>query len=166
MKYEDRVRMKKAMDVLNSKLTIILPDLMSSNVKLVERLKNKLKVSTLFNNIEHRNRKYLKGFINCSNKRTNFLKTGLEMKRALKQSNKNTQLLCKQMNEDLILKNMDILLNEKKLISENTEPETHLKINNLLTVMKKAIKPPLFEKYEEKTENKVLTEDKIDKIKK
>ena len=165
MKYEDRVRMKKAMDVLNSKLTIILPDLMSSNVKLVERLKNKLKVSTLFNNIEHRNRKYLKGFINCSNKRTNFLKTGLEMKRALKQSNKNTQLLCKQMNEDLILKNMDILLNEKKLISENTEPETHLKINNLLTVMKKAIKPSLTGKNEEKNETKVITEDKLDKMK-
>ena len=165
MEFEEKLQMKKAMDILNSKLNIILPDLMSSNNKLVERLKNKLKVSTLFNNIEHRNRKYFKGFINSSNKRANFLKTGLDMKKALKQSNKNTQLLCKQMNEDLILRNMDLLLSEKKLISENTEPETHLKINNLLTVMKKAIKPPLFEKYEEKTENKVLTEDKIDKIK-
>ena len=74
--------------------------------------------------------------------------------------------LCKQMEGDLILKNMDILLNEKKLISENTEQETHMKLNNLINTMKRAIKPPLFTKRdEEKKELKILTENEIDKIK-
>ena len=166
MNIDDQLRMKKAMDALNSKLTLVLPDLMSSNTKLGERLKNKLKVSTLFNNIEHRNRKYLKAFIYNANQRANFLKTGLELNKAIKQSKKNMSSLCKQMEGDLILKNMDILLNEKKLISENTEQETHMKLNNLINTMKRAIKPPLFTKRdEEKKELKILTENKIDKIK-
>ena len=166
MNIDDQLRMKKAMDALNSKLTLVLPDLMSSNTKLEERLKNKLKVSTLFNNIEHRNRKYLKAFIYNANQRANFLKTGLELNKAIKQSKKNMSSLCKQMEGDLILKNMDILLNEKKLISENTEQETHMKLNNLINTMKRAIKPPLFTKRdEEKKELKILTENEIDKIK-
>ena len=166
MNIDDQLRMQKAMDALNSKLTLVLPDLMSSNTKLGERLKNKLKVSTLFNNIEHRNRKYLKAFIYNANQRANFLKTGLELNKAIKQSKKNMSSLCKQMEGDLILKNMDILLNEKKLISENTEQETHMKLNNLINTMKRAIKPPLFTKRdEEKKELKILTENEIDKIK-
>jgi len=166
MNIDDQLRMKKAMDALNSKLTLVLPDLMSSNTKLGERLKNKLKVSTLFNNIEHRNRKYLKAFIYNANQRANFLKTGLELNKAIKQSKKNMSSLCKQMEGDLILKNMDILLNEKKLISENTERETHMKLNNLINTMKRAIKPPLFTKRdEENKELKILTENEIDKIK-
>ena len=166
MNIDDQLRMKKAMDALNSKLTLVLPDLMSSNTKLGERLKNKLKVSTLFNNIEHRNRKYLKAFIYNANERANFLKTGLELNKAIKQSKKNMSSLCKQMEGDLLLKNMDILLNEKKLISENTEQETHMKLNNLINTMKRAIKPPLFTKRdEEKKELKILTENEIDKIK-
>jgi hypothetical protein len=166
MNIDDQLRMKKAMDALNSKLTLVLPDLMSSNTKLGERLKNKLKVSTLFNNIEHRNRKYLKAFIYNANQRANFLKTGLELNKAIKQSKKNMSSLCKQMEGDLILKNMNILLNEKKLISENTEQETHMKLNNLINTMKRAIKPPLFTKRdEEKKELKILTENEIDKIK-
>jgi hypothetical protein len=166
MNIDDQLRMKKAMDALNSKLTLVLPDLMSSNTKLGERLKNKLKVSTLFNNIEHRNRKYLKAFIYNANQRANFLKTGLELNKAIKQSKKNMSSLSKQMEGDLILKNMDILLNEKKLISENTEQETHMKLNNLINTMKRAIKPPLFTKRdEEKKELKILTENEIDKIK-
>ena len=166
MNIDDQLRMKKAMDALNSKLTLVLPDLMSSNTKLGERLKNKLKVSTLFNNIEHRNRKYLKAFIYNANQRANFLKTGLELNKAIKQSKKNMSSLCKQMEGDLILKNMDILLNEKKLISENTEQETHMKLNNLINKKKRAIKPPLITKSnEEKKELKILTENEIDKIK-
>ena len=87
-KFNDQLRQKRAMDILNSKLTLVLPDLMSSNTKLGERLRNKLKVSTLFNNIENKNRKYLKGFIFSSNQRANFLKTGLDLEKTLKQSKK------------------------------------------------------------------------------
>ena len=129
------------MNILNTKVSMVLPELMTRNIKLTERLKNKLKVSTLFNNIEHRNKKYLKGFISSSNKRVSDLKTGLDMDKAIKQSQKKLTLLCCQMKGDLILKNTEILLKEKKLLNENTEQETHLKINNSLRSMKNALKP-------------------------
>ena len=162
----EQIRMKKAMDALNNKLTLVLPDLISSNTKLGERLKNKLKVSSLFNNIEHRNRKYLQGFINSSNQRADFLKTGLKLNRAIRQSNINMKNICRQMEGDAILQNMDLFLNEKKLLNENTEQETHMKLNNLLCVMKQAIKPSLITKKEENNkEIKVLTENEIDKVK-
>ena len=139
---DDIDKKQKKLDVLNSKISLILPELMSRNIKLGERLKNKLKVSTLFNNIEHRNKKYLKGFIFSSNKRAKDLKTGLEMNKAIKQSTKKLTLLCNQMKDDLILKNTDILLQEKKLLSENTEQETHSKINDFIHTIKNAIKSP------------------------
>lgn len=110
---EEHERRQKKMDLLNSKISLILPELMSRNTKLGERLKNKIKVSNLFNNIEHRNKKYLKGFILSSNKRANDLKTGLEMNKAIKQSNKSILSLCHQMKNDFILKNSDLLLKEK-----------------------------------------------------
>ena len=47
---DDFSKKKKKMDLLNSKISLILPELMSRNLKLVERLKNKLKVSSFFNN--------------------------------------------------------------------------------------------------------------------
>ena len=166
MKLGEKLRKKKAMDLLNSKITIVLPNLMSSNTKLGERLRSKLKVSTLFNSIEHRNSKYLKGFIKSSNIRANFLKTGLEMNKAIKQSTKNITSLCNEMQGDLILQNIDLLLNEKKILNENTEQETHIKINNLLQTMKKAIKPPIYYKNEDdKNEIKILTEEEMDKMK-
>jgi hypothetical protein len=131
------------MDLLNSKISLILPELMARNTKLGERLKNKLKVSTLFNNIEHRNKKYLKGFIFSSNKRAKDLKTGLDINKAIKQNNKQLELLYNQMKDDLILKNSDILLKEKKKLNENTEQETHLKINDCIHSLKNVIKPSM-----------------------
>jgi hypothetical protein len=55
---------------------LVLPELMSSNIKLDERLKNKLKVSTLLNNIKQRNCKYLKVLFFLQIK-SNFLKKEL-----------------------------------------------------------------------------------------
>ena len=70
------------------------------------------------------------------------------------------------MEDDLIMKNKDLLLNEKKLISENTEQETHMKLNNLLSVIKKAIKPPSISEQEKQAkEVKILTENEVDKMK-
>ena len=165
-KLDEFEKKQKKLDVLNSKISLILPELMSRNIKLGERLKNKLKVSTLFNNIEHRNKKYLKGFIFSSNKRAKDLKTGLDISKAIKQSNKKLTLLCNQMREDLILKNMDILLQEKKLLSENTEQETHSKINDFIHTIKNAIKPPTkFRITSSKKFIKSMSEDEILKAK-
>ena len=83
-KLDDIDKKQKKIDLLNSKISVVLPELMSRNLKLGERIKNKLKVSTLFNNIENRNNKYLKGFIFSSNKRANDLKSGLNMNKAIK----------------------------------------------------------------------------------
>ena len=139
---DDFERKRKRMDLLNSKINLILPELMSRNIKLVERLKNKLKVSSFFNNIEHRNKRYFQDFIFSSDKRAKDLKTGLKINRAIKQGSKAMSLLCKQMSDDVILKNANMLLKEKKLISENTEQETHIKINELLQNLKTAVKTP------------------------
>ena len=165
-KLDDFDKKQKNLDILNSKISLILPELMSRNIKLGERLKNKLKVSTLFNNIEHRNKKYLKGFIFSSNKRARDLKTGLEMSKAIKQSTKKLTLLCNQMKDDLILKNTDILLKEKKLLSENTEQETHSKINDFIHTIKNAIKPPTtFRISSSKKFIKSMSEEEITKAK-
>ena len=137
---EDFEKKQKRMDLLNSKISLILPELMSRNIKLIERLKNKLKVSSFFNNIEHRNKKYLHDFISSSDKRAKDLKTGLKINKAIEQSSKSMSLLCRQMSDDIILKNADLLLKEKKLISENTEYETHTKINELIHDLKKTVK--------------------------
>ena len=163
--YNHENKLKKP-DLLNQKISLILPELISSNNKLGERLKNKLKVSTLFNNIEHRNKKYLKGFILSSHKRANFLKTGLDISRALKQNSKNLSLLCNQMKEDIILKNSDFLLKEKKLLNENTEQETHLKINHCIHSLKNIIKLPNSQRinYNKKIVNS-MSEGKIKKAK-
>ena len=136
------IRKQKKMDALNSKIRLILPELMSRNIKLIDRLKNKLKVSSFFNNIEHRNKKYFQDFISSSHKRAKDLKTGLKINKAIKQGSRTMSLLCKQMSDDIILKNANILLKEKKLISENTEQETHIKINELLQNLKTAVKTP------------------------
>ena len=160
---DDFVRKRKRMDLLNSKISLILPELMSRNIKLVERLKNKLKVSSFFNNIEHRNKKYFQDFIFSSDKRAKDLKTGLKINKAIKQSSKSISLLCRQMSEDIILKNANILLKEKKLISENTEQETHIKISELLQNLKTAVKTPYGIK--EKPAKKIIKSLSQDEIK-
>ena len=62
---------------------LVLPELMSSNIKLDERLKNKLKVSTLLNNIKQRNCKYLKVLFFLRIK-SNFLKKELSKYKKVK----------------------------------------------------------------------------------
>ena len=163
---KEQLQKKEAMAILNNKLSSILPDLMSSNMKLGERLRNKVKVLNFFSNIEHRNREYFKGFISSSNKRTNSLKTGLGLKRAIKQNNKNLNTLLRRMEGDVLLQNTDILLSEKRLINENTEPETHIKLYNSLNEMRQALKPSLsVGRNDNKKRIKVLTENEMEKAK-
>ena len=87
-------RRKKKMVILNSKVSQILPELMERNLKLMDRLQNKLKVSSFFNSIEQRNKKYLQDFIFSSDKRTKDLKTGVQMNKAIEQSSKNMSIMC------------------------------------------------------------------------
>ena len=156
------------MKILNSKTTEILTDLIPGNIKLIGRLGDKLKVSNLFNNIEHRNLKYLKDFIFLSNRRAHSLKVGLSMKRTIKQNIKNIQPLSNQIKGDVFLQNSDLFLSEKKLLKEDTEMVNHIKLKNLLEMMKKAIKPSLPYRNRnsiDKNRIKVLTEDEMVKMK-
>ena len=125
---------------INEKLKIILPELLARNMKLTDRLKNKLKVSTFLNNTENRNQKYLKMFLSSSDKRVKDIKTGLQLSKAVKQSAKNLSNLCNKIDSDIILQNSDFLSHEKKLLNENTEQETHMKINNLISNLKDMVK--------------------------
>ena len=94
------------------------------------------------------------------------MKTGLELLKAIKQSKKNLASLCDQISNDFILQNSAFLIEEKKLLNENTEQETHMKLNNLLNVMKQAIKPSLpIKKEDNKKEIKILTGTEIDNAK-
>ena len=130
----------KKVNFITDKIGIILPELMARNVKLGDRLKSKLKVSTFLNSTENRNQKYLKSFVTSSDKRVKDLKTGLELLKAIKQSKKNLSPLCSQISNDFILQNSDFLIEEKKLLNENTEQETHMKINDLIQNLKNTVR--------------------------
>ena len=127
-------------NIINEKLKLILPELLARNLKLTDRLKNKLKVSTFLNNTENRNQRYLKIFLSSSDKRVRDIKTGLELSKAVKQSSKNLSNLCSKIDNDIILQNSDFLSSEKKLLNENTEQETHMRINSLISNMKNMVK--------------------------
>ena len=122
---------KEKMVILNSQVNTILPELMERNIKLAGRLKDKLKVSSFFNSLEKRNKKYLKNFIFSSDKRARDLKMGIQMDKALKLSSNGISALCNHINDDILIKNMNQLIKEKKLVCEKTEDETHSKIGEL-----------------------------------
>ena len=127
-------------NLVSKKIKSILPELLERNKKLSDRLKSKLKVSTFFNNAENRNQKYIKYFLDSSDKRLKDIKTGLELSKAIKQSYRNLSNLCEQLDNDIILQNSNFLTEEKKLLKENTEQETHMKINNLIANLKNTVK--------------------------
>ena len=159
-------RTKKKMVILNSKVKTILPELMECNLKLGGRLKDKLKVSSFFNSLEHRNKNYLHNFISSSDKRIRDLKIGVQMDKVLKHSSQEISALCNHMNEDITIKNMNKLIKEKKLVCEKTEEETHSKIKELLNNLKSAIKNNNNEKKEVEVKNeKSFSQNDINEVK-
>ena len=150
---------------VSEKIKLILPELVARNNKLTDRLKSKLKVSNFLNNTESRNQKYLKIFLSSSDKRVKDIKTGLELNKAVKQSTKNLSDLCDKINNDVILQNSDFLIEEKKLLNENTEQETHMKINSLILNMRNIIKKiKATQRVEETTQIKNISKSYIDSI--
>ena len=157
---------KKKMVILNNKLETILPELMNRNLKLMDRVRNKLKVSSFFNNIEERNKKYLRNFIFSSDKRIKDLKTGVQINNAIKQSSEVMSVLCNQMDNDIIIKHSRQLLKEKQLVKEKTEQETHNKIEELLNNLRTAIRNPKEKKEEiDNKEEKSFTAKEINEVK-
>ena len=58
----------------------------------------------------------------------------------MKQSARNLSNLCNKIDTDILLQNSDFLSGEKKLLNENTEQETHMKINSLISNLKDMVK--------------------------
>ena len=133
---------KKKMAIINSEVRKILPELINRNKKLVERLRDKLKVSSFFNNIEKRNKQYLQTFIYSSNKRKKDIKSGIQIDNVIKQNSEIMSILCNKIDDDILIKNFDELKKEKKLVCEKTEEETHNKIDELLFSLKSIVKKP------------------------
>ena len=127
--------------IILNKIKNNLPELMSRNLMLGERLNNKIKVSSFMNNTENKNQKYLKYFVISSGKRVKDLKTGLELKKVIKKGINHLSPICNSINNDLIIKNGDYLIKQKKIINEKTEQETHNKIDELIKGIKHIIKP-------------------------
>ena len=133
---------KKKMAIINSEVRTILQELINRNKKLAERLRDKLKVSSFFNNIEKRNKQYLNTFIYFSNKRKKDIKTGIQIDNVIKQNSEIMSILCDKMDDDILVRNFDKLKQEKKLVCEKTEEETHNKIDELLFHLKSIVKKP------------------------
>ena len=127
--------------IILNKIKTTLPELMSRNLMLGERLKNKIIVSSFMNNTENKNQKYLNYFVISSGKRVKDVKTGLGLKRVIKKGINYLSPVCQNISNDIIIKNGDFLIKEKKLINEKTEQETHTKINELIKGIKHIIKP-------------------------
>ena len=124
-----------------SQMNETLPELISRNLMLGKRLQNKIIVSSFMNNTEQKNKKYLNYFVISSGKRVKDIKTGLGLKEVIKNGINNISPICNNIDNDLIIKNGDFLINEKKLINEKTEKETHTKINELIKDIRQIIKP-------------------------
>ena len=156
---------KKNKIILN-KIKKTLPELISRNLILCERLKNKITVSSFMNNTEHKNQKYLKNFVLSSGKRLKDLKTGLSLKKVIKKGINHLSPICNDINNDLIIKNGEFLIKQKKLINEKTEQETHTKIIELIKGIKHIIKPIKIKK--KSNSNKIVksvSEQELNKIK-
>ena len=130
-----------------------LPELMNRNIKLGDRLKSKLRVSSLLNNIELRNQNYLKELVSSSDRNVQDLKSGLKLSKAMKlSSNKLSKLNSKILN-DCFMKKNNIILNTKKTLKKNTEEETKMIIKKSINILRECISP---------TFNKVLEKPQIE----
>ena len=92
----------------------ILPELMIRNIKLGSRLKSKLKVSSLLNNIELRNQNYLKELVSSSDRNVQDLKSGLELSKAMKLSSNKLSLLNSKILNDCFMEKNNVIYNKKK----------------------------------------------------
>ena len=134
----------------------ILPELMIRNIKLGSRLKSKLKVSSLLNNIELRNQNYLKELVSSSDRNVQDLKSGLELSKAMKLSSNKLSLLNSKILNDCFMKKNNVIFNTKKNLNRSTEEETNLIIKKSLNVIRDCISPTY----------KILVEPKTQKVKK
>ena len=146
----------------------ILPELINRNTKLGTRLKSKLKVSSLLNNIELRNQNYLKELVSSSDRTVRDLKIGYELSKAMKLSNDKLSILNSKILNDCFMKKNNIIYNVKKNLNKSTEEETNMIIKRSLSVIRNCISPTykILKKTKKVTEKKkFLSEAELNKAK-
>ena len=147
----------------------ILPELINRNTKLSNRLKTKLKVSSLLNNIELRNQNYLKELISSSDKTVQNLKSGLDLSKAMKLSSDELSFLNSRILNDCFMKKNNVIFNTKKNLNKNTEEETNMIIKKSIISIRNSINPT--NKHREKpiieeNKKKFLSETELSNAKK
>ena len=133
---------KEIISPLGEAMEEVLPELMIRNTKLGNRLKTKLKVCSLLNNIELRNQHYLKEFVSSSEKTLQDLKSGLCLSKAMSISaNKLSQLNSRILNDCFMKKNDLIYKTNRSLIKRNKEQESNMIIKQSISSLRECINP-------------------------
>ena len=133
---------KEIISPLGEAMEEVLPELMIRNTKLGNRLKTKLKVCSLLNNIELRNQHYLKEFVSSSEKTLQDLKSGLCLSKAMSISaNKLSKLNSRILNDCFMKKNDFIYKTNRSLIKRNKEQESNMIIKQSISSLRECINP-------------------------
>ena len=147
---------EKKYSPLNQALIECLPELMFRNLKKGQRLKSKVEVSFLLNNIELRNQAYLKKLVSSSEKTLQNIKSGLDFKKAMELSQGKLSPINYQILDDYFLRKNNVITNTKRHLGKNTEEESNGIIKSSLHIIKHFLNPT----------NKIAEEPEIDLPKK
>ena len=126
---------------LNQALKEYLPELLIRNKKLGQRLKSKIEVNFLLNNIELRNQSYLKKLISSSENTLQNIKSGVDLNTSTKLTQKKLSPLNFQILDDFFLRKNNVIINTKKNLLKNTEEESNAIIKDNLHIIKHYLNP-------------------------
>ena len=126
---------------LNKALNEYLPELLQRNKKIGQRLKSKVEVSFLLNNIELRNQAYLKKLVSSSEKTLQNIKSGLDFKKAMELSQGKLSPINYQILDDYFLRKNNVITNTKRHLGKNTEEESNGIIKSSLHIIKHFLNP-------------------------
>ena len=134
-------REEKKYSPLNQAIIECLPELMLRNLKKGQRLKSKVEVSFLLNNIELRNQAYLKKLVSSSEKTLQNIKSGLDFKKAMELSQGKLAPINYQILDDYFLRKNNVITNTKRHLGKNTEEESNGIIKSSLHIIKHFLNP-------------------------
>ena len=126
---------------LNKALNEYLPELLQRNKKIGQRLKSKIEVNFLLNNIELRNQSYLKKLISSSENTLQNIKSGVDLNTSTKLTQKKLSPLNFQILDDFFLRKNNVIINTKKNLLKNTEEESNEIIKDNLHIIKHYLNP-------------------------
>ena len=155
---------EKAFSPLNQALKECLPELMSRNIKKGQRLKSKIDVSFLLNNIELRNQSYLKKLVASSEKNLQIIKSGLELNKAMELSEEKLTPLNYQILDDFFLRKNNVIIATKRHLGRKSEEESNLVIKSSLHIIKHFLNPGnkiLEEPEDNSPKKKLMTKEEL-----